>query len=141
MDEEARRAWEDALIADMREHGGRPASGPLAGHPLLVMYTTGSKSGERRRVVLTYSRDRDSYVVAGSANGSPRDPAWIANLKAHPEVQVEVGDRTFDATASVAEPGDRERLWDRHVAALPWFADYPAKANRPIPMVRLTPRS
>jgi deazaflavin-dependent oxidoreductase (nitroreductase family) len=137
---DARNAWEEALIADIREHDGRPSSGPMAGRPLLVMYTTGAKSGDRRRAILNYSRDGDSYVVAGTANGSPKDPAWIANLRAHPDVVLELGKRTIDATASIADGADREHLWDAHVKALPWFADYPAQLERPIPMVRLTPR-
>lgn len=133
-------SWEDTLIADLREHEGRPTIGPLAGQPLLVMYAIGAKSGERRRVILTYSRDGDAYVVAGTDNGGPRDPAWLANVLANPDVTIEVGRHSFEAIASVADPEDRDRLWDRHVAALPWFADYPAQAGRPIPMVRLVRR-
>ena len=140
MTEDPRMAWEEALIADIREHDGRPTSGPLAGHPLLVMYSTGAKSGERRRAVLTYSRDGDAYIVTGSASGSPRDPAWISNVKAHPNVTVEIGRDSFEATASVVDDHEQERLWDQHVAALPWFADYPEQAGRTIPVVRLTPR-
>jgi deazaflavin-dependent oxidoreductase (nitroreductase family) len=140
MTEDAQRAWEDALIADIREHDGRPTSGPLAGHPLLLMYSTGARSGERRRAVLTYSRDGDAYIVTGSASGSPRDPAWISNVKAHPDVTVEIGQDVFEATASVVDGPEQERLWDRHVAALPWFADYPEQAHRTIPVVRLTRR-
>jgi deazaflavin-dependent oxidoreductase (nitroreductase family) len=138
---DARNAWEESLIADMREHDGRPSSGPLAGRPLLVMYSTGAKSGERRRAILNYSRDGNAYVVAGSANGAPEDPAWIANVRAHPDVKVEIGKRTLDASASVTDGADRERLWNAHVAELPFFAEYPAKAGRTIPMVRLTPRT
>ena len=135
------RAWEDALIADIREHDGRPSAGPLAGHPLLVMHVLGARSGEPRRAILTYSRDRDAYVVAGTAGGSRRDPSWFTNVRAHPEVRLEIGRRSFEATASIAEGDERQRLWEQHVAQLPWFAEYPAKAGRPIPMVRLTPRS
>jgi deazaflavin-dependent oxidoreductase (nitroreductase family) len=138
MPEEA-MAWEEALIADIREHGGRPTSGPLAGHPLLVMYSRGAQSGSRRRAILTYSRDGESYIVAGSAGGSPRDPAWVANVRAHPDVTVEVGRDSLEATAAVVEGPERERLWDGHVAALPWFADYPDQSGRTIPVARLTP--
>jgi deazaflavin-dependent oxidoreductase (nitroreductase family) len=132
------QAWEQALIADMREHDGRPTSGPLEGHPLLLMHVPGAKTGEPRRAILTYSRDGDDYVVAGTAGGSPRDPAWFANVQAHPEVEIEIGRRSFRAIATVAAGDERARLWDQHVAALPWFADYPAQTGREIPMVRLT---
>lgn len=134
--------WEESLIADLRANGGRPSEGPLAGHSLLLMYSTGAKSGERRRCILTYSRDGDDYVVAGTASGSPKDPAWIANLRADPNVSLEVANDTFEATAAIAEGVERDRLWDEHVEELPWFADYPAQVGgRVIPVVRLTRRS
>jgi deazaflavin-dependent oxidoreductase (nitroreductase family) len=133
-------SFENALIADMRAHDGRVTTGPMAGHPLLVMTSKGAKSGESRRAILTFSRDGDAYVVAGSASGSPTDPAWLHNVEADPGVAVEAEGRTFDAIASVAEGADRDRLWDRHVAALPHFAAYPEQSGRTIPMVRLTPK-
>ena len=131
--------FENRLIADMRAHGGAVTSGPLAGQPLLVMTATGAKTGEPRRAILTYSRDGNDYVVAGSASGAPTDPAWLLNVQANPAVTVEAGAREFKATASVASGADRDRLWDRHVQALPHFASYPEQSGRVIPMVRLTP--
>ena len=130
-------AFEDGLIADMRANDGRVTSGPLTGHPLLVLYSTGARSGEPRRSILTYSRDGEDYVVAGTAGGSTSTPGWVHNVAANPEVTVEVGNRTYRAGARVDE-GERERLWDQHVAALPWFAPYPAQTGRAIPMVRIT---
>ncbi len=131
--------WENALIADLRAHGGRPSMGPLAGDPLLLMDSTGAKSGERRRAILTYSRDGDDFVVAASAGGSPKDPAWLANVQADPAVTLEVANETFPATATPVISGpERDRLWDQHVALLPRFADYPDKTGRVIPMVRLS---
>ena len=132
--------WEESLIADLRAHGGRPSAGPLAGHPLLLMSSTGAKSGERRRSIITYHRDGDDYIVAGTASGSPTNPAWVANVRADARVSLEVANETFDATATIVEAEERERLWDDHVAELPWFADYPATTGRVIPVVRLTPR-
>jgi len=132
-------AFENALIDDMRAHGGAVTSGPLANHPLLVMISKGAKSGERRRAILTFTRDGGDYVVAGTASGSPTTPAWIQNVREDPSVEVEAEDRTFTATARVVDDDDRDRLWQRHVEALPHFAEYPEKAGRIIPMVRLTP--
>lgn len=132
-------AFEEGLIADMRAHGGVVTSGPLAGQPLLIMTSTGAMSGERRRAILTFTRDTGDYVVAGSKNGDPTDPSWLHNLRANPEVAVEAEGRDFRARATVADVRDRDRLWDQHVKALPNFADYPDKAGRVIPMVRLTP--
>ncbi len=139
MSERETNPWEEALIAEMRAHGGRVTEGPLAGHPLLIMTSQGVRSGQPRRAILTYSRDGQDYVVAGTASGSPRDPAWLANVRANPRVTIEVDNRTFDATATVADDAERDRLWQQHVQALPWFADYPEQARRVIPMVRLTP--
>ena len=139
MNEDA-KAWEAALLADMREHDGAPTSGPLAGHPLMLMYSTGAKSGERRQAILTYSRDGDSYIVTGSAGAAPRDPSWVTNVSAHPEVTFEIGTRSFEATAEIVTGPEQQRLWAQHVAALPWFADYPERSGRTIPVVRLIPK-
>ena len=136
---DGRNAWEEALLADLREHDGRPSEGPLKGHPIMVLYSTGAKSGERRRAILTYSRDGDAYIVAGSAGGAPVDPSWVRNVAANPAVTIEIGKRTFPATASIIEGTEHDRLWDAHVQALPWFGDYPEKAGRSIPIIRLTP--
>jgi len=134
-------AWEAALLADIREHE-RPTSGPLQDHPLLVLHGRGARSGEPRQAILTFSRDGDAYVVAGTAGGSTKAPAWFANLRAHPDVTIEIGKRSFEATAIVrTDDAERRRLWAQHVAELPWFADYPEQAKRPIPMIRLTPKA
>jgi deazaflavin-dependent oxidoreductase (nitroreductase family) len=135
------QAWEDQLIADMRAHDGKVTSGPLAGHPLLIMTSTGAKSGAPRRAILTYHRDGDDYVVAGTAGGSKTDPAWLHNVERDAEVTIEARNEQFDATATIVDGPERDRLWEDHVKALPWFADYPAQTGRVIPMVRLTPKA
>jgi deazaflavin-dependent oxidoreductase (nitroreductase family) len=139
MSESDYAAFENAMVEDMRAHGGRLTIGPLAGEPLLVMVSTGAKTGQPRRAILNFTRDGADYVVAGTAGGSPKDPSWLANVGANPEVSVEAEGRSFKARASVAHEADRDRLWHGHVAALPKFADYPRQTGRVIPMVRLTP--
>ena len=133
-------AWEEQLIADIRANGGRPSGGPLAGHPILLMFSTGARTGERRRAILTYSVDGDALVVAGTASGSKVDPAWIANIAKDPTVEVEVANETYRATASLYRDGpERDRLWSQHVDKLPWFGDYPSQVgDRVIPVIRLT---
>lgn len=134
-------AWEDNLIADLRANGGRPSSGPLAGHPLLIMHSIGAKSGEPRRAILTYTRDGDDLVVAGTKGGAPSDPVWVNNIRANGNVTLEVANETFPATATIVDGPERDRLWDQHAAELPWFAPYPAKTGRVIPMIRLSRRA
>lgn len=131
--------WEEELIADVRANGGTPASGPLAGHPIMLLFSTGAKSGERRRSIVTYSRDGDGYVIAGTNGGNKdRHPAWYANLVADPAATVEVANRTFPVTAATSEGADRDRLWAQHVAQLPWFGKYEEQiTGRTIPVVRL----
>jgi len=136
------KAWEDQLIADMRANGGKVTEGPLAGHPLMIMTSTGAKSGEPRRAILTYSEDAGDFIVAGTAGGSPTTPAWVHNVEVNPTVSIEANTETFDANGEVIKDGpERDRLWDQHVERLPWFADYPKQSGRVIPMVRLTRRS
>jgi deazaflavin-dependent oxidoreductase (nitroreductase family) len=130
-------AWEETLIADVRANGGRPSAGPLAGHPLALMFTTGAKSGQQRRSIVTYSTQGDGWVIAGTAGGSNVDPAWIANIRKDPNVQLELENRTFPAVAEIAEGDERDRLWNEHVAQLPWFAKYQEQVEREIPVVKL----
>jgi deazaflavin-dependent oxidoreductase (nitroreductase family) len=135
---DAANAWEEQLIADLRANDGRPSRGPLKGHPILLLFTTGAKSGQPRRAVLTLSRDGDDYIVAGTASGSPKTPDWVANLRAYPDARIEIGTDSIPVRASIAEGAERDRLWDQHVAALPWFAEYPSQTGgRIIPMIRL----
>lgn len=142
MPEPDANAWEDRLIAEMRANDGEVRGGPLAGHPLLIMTSTGAKSGEPRRAILTYHKDGDDYVVAGTAGGAPTTPSWVYNVDADPDVTIEVGNNEVRARASVVDNGvERDRLWNDHVQRLPWFADYPAQTGRVIPMIRLTPKA
>lgn len=131
-------AWEETLIADVRANGGRPSAGPLAGHPLALLFTTGAKSGQRRRSIVTYSTQGDGWVIAGTAGGSNVDPAWINNIKQDGIVELEIANREFPAKAEIVEGDERDRLWNEHVAQLPWFAKYEEQIQRSIPVVRLT---
>lgn len=133
-------AWEEQLIADLRANGGRPSDGPLKGHPILVLYSTGAKTGERRRSILTYSKDGDDLIVAGTAGGSKVTPAWVANVAKAPDVEVEIGTELSNMTATVYRDGpERDRLWKQHVEQLPHFADYPGQVgDRIIPLIRFS---
>jgi deazaflavin-dependent oxidoreductase (nitroreductase family) len=130
-------AWTKALIADMRANGGRPASGPMAGKPLMILATTGAKTGKPWTAIVTYHRDHDRYVIAASKGGAPTHPAWYHNLIAHPDVTVEVDNETFPARATDTTGAERDRLWNDHVKLLPEFGEYPKKTDRTIPIVTL----
>jgi len=133
------QAWEEMLIADLRANGGRASQGPLQGQSITVLYSTGAKTGQRRRSILTYSRDGETYVVAGTAGGSPTTPSWVANVAANPDLEFELGDELHSGHAEVIREGaERDRLWDAHVVALPHFGAYPEQTGRIIPVVRIT---
>jgi deazaflavin-dependent oxidoreductase (nitroreductase family) len=132
-------AFTRGLIEDMRAHNGKVTSGPMQGKDLMILTTTGAKTGKSRVAIVTWSRDGDAYVVAGSKGGAPTDPQWFDNIRANPDVTVEAEGKTFQARAAVADGADRDRLWDRHVARWPEFGEYPTKTDRVIPMARLTP--
>jgi deazaflavin-dependent oxidoreductase (nitroreductase family) len=125
-----------ALITDYRAHG-EVTAGPFAGRPVLLLTTTGARSGRPRLAPLVYTRDGDRYVVAASKGGAPTNPAWFANLVANPLVSVEVGEETFEARASVPAGEERDRLWAAQVAEHPNFADYQRRTSRVIPVVVL----
>jgi len=130
--------WTRTMMADIRANG-RPSSGYFEGKPVLILTTTGAKSGQPREAIITFSRDGDDYIVVGSKSGEPEDPAWFTNLRANPIVTVEADGRKFQARATVAEGADRDTLWDRHVSEHAQFADYPSKTTRVIPIARLHP--
>ena len=135
-------SFEDIIVEDMRAHGGQVTSGPLAGHPILIMTNTGAKSSEPRRALLTYSHDAGDYIVAGTAGGSPTTPSWVENVRRNPDVTLEVDNRMIEAVATVLNRGEeRDRLWQQHVERLPHFGEYAKKTDRIFPVVRLTPKS
>lgn len=126
------------LIANLRSNGGRITAGPLVGTPVLILTTTGARTGTSRSTVVDYTRDGNAYVVAASKGGAPTNPAWYHNLRANPRVTVEVEGERFEADARVTSGEERDRLWQRHAETIPVFATYPSKTTRVIPMVVLT---
>ena len=124
------------VIDEFRANDGE-VGGPLEGSPLLLLHTTGAKSGEERVHPVLYQSDGDGLVVFASKAGAPANPDWYHNLVANPEVTVEVGTDTVRVRARVAEGEERERLWSRQKQLMPGFADYEAGTPRQIPVVVL----
>ena len=130
-------AFNDDLITDFRVHG-KVTKGPFLGRDVLLLTTTGARSGAARTSPLVYSRDGDDLVVIASKGGEPNNPGWFHNLRAHPVVTVELGGERFAARASVAlTESERRRLYDGHSVKNPGFRDYEKRTTRRIPVIRL----
>lgn len=126
--------YNQVVIETFRANGGK-VQGP---NRLLLLTTTGARSGQPRTTPVAYSTDGDHLVIAASKGGSPTNPDWYFNLLAHPVVTVELGTERFQARASVVTDGhERERLYARHAELMPGFADYPTKTTRQIPVILL----
>ena len=122
------------IIAEFRANEGR-VGGPFAGRPMLLLTTTGAKSGQPRTSPLVYTTDGDRLVVIASKGGAPTNPAWYHNLLANPDVTLEVGTERFPARATVATGQERERLFAAQAALMPGFADYQRKTTRQLPVI------
>ena len=105
----------------------------------MLLHTTGAKSGKERVNPVAYVRDNDQYVVIASKGGAPTNPGWYYNILAHPRLTVEVGTKTFQVDAKVAEEPERTRLYNKMVEIMPGFDDYRRKTERVIPVIVLTP--
>jgi deazaflavin-dependent oxidoreductase (nitroreductase family) len=105
---------------------------------VLILTTTGAKTGERRESPLAYTLDGDRVVIVASKGGSPTHPAWYHNVVANPNVTVEINGERFDAKATVVDGTERRRLYDAHAAVHPSFGDYEARTGgRVIPVIVL----
>ena len=125
------------LIEDFRANRGK-SGGPFEGRPLLLLTTTGVRSGQLRTTPMMYIPDGDRLLVIASNAGAPTHPDWYYNIVVHPNVTVEVGAETFDATAVVMEGDERQRLWSKIVESYPFFTEHQAKISRQIPVIALS---
>ena len=127
------------VIEEFHANEGR-VGGPLAGMSLLLLHHTGAKSGQARVNPLAYLADDGRYVIFASKAGSPTNPDWYHNLKAHPNVTIEVGTDTLEVVASEASGEERDRLYSTQADRSPQFAQYEQSAGgRTIPVIILTP--
>jgi deazaflavin-dependent oxidoreductase (nitroreductase family) len=127
-----------AIIEEFRANGGK-VGGSFEGAPVLLLTSTGAKSGQRRTTPLMYMPDGERMVIFASKGGAPTNPAWYHNLRANPSATVEVGTDTVDVDAAVTSGEERERLFKRQAELYPQFAEYAEKTTREIPVVALTP--
>jgi len=123
-------AFNKKVIEEFRANRGQ-LSGPMQGRSLMLLTTTGAKSGKERIAVLGFRRDGDHIVAIASGNGAPQDPAWYVNLKARPIATVEMGPDKFKVRARTAGPDEREHL--KHV--IPYLGQQQSLTTREIPIV------
>ena len=125
------------IIAEFRANGGR-VGGRFENATLLLLHTTGARSGQKRVTPLVCLADGDRLLVFASKAGAPTHPDWYHNLVANPRVAVEVGEETYEATASTLEGEERDRIYAIQAGRNPLFGEYQQKAgDRTIPVVAL----
>lgn len=122
------------LIEEFRANKG---GGPMAGRPLLLLTTTGAKTGQPRTTPMMYVRVDDHLLVIASNAGAPAHPDWYRNIVAHPDVTVEVGAENYPAQAAALEGVEREQVWAEIVKQYAFFAEHQAKIARQIPVIAL----
>ena len=128
--------WDRQIIEEFRANGGN-VSGQFAGTPLLLLTTTGAKSGEPRIKPLAYLPEGGHIYVFAGNRGAPTNPAWYHNLVAHPDVTVELGTEKFEARAIVVESAEWDRLGRIQLQMMPALAELQAKIARKVPVVLL----
>ena len=131
--------WNARIIEEFRANGG-VVGGSFDGRPLLLLHHVGARSGTRRVSPLMYQRLENGYAIFASKGGAATNPDWFHNLRARPDVAVEVGTQTIDVAARVATGPERDAVWSGWKARFPMFAEYEAATDRIIPVVILEPR-
>jgi deazaflavin-dependent oxidoreductase (nitroreductase family) len=137
-DTETINAFNKSIIDEFRGNGGK-VTGQFANAALLLLTTTGAKSGQSRVSPLAYFRVDGKLIIVGSFAGAPVNPAWVHNLRANPRAHVEVGTESFDVTARELPSDERDELFPQLTAAAPGFAEYQSKTSRVIPLFELQP--
>jgi deazaflavin-dependent oxidoreductase (nitroreductase family) len=125
------------VVAEFRANDGK-VGGPFAGGDLLLLHTTGAKSGQPRLSPLAYLTVDGRMLIVGSYAGAPKDPAWVHNLRAHPRAHVEVGTEAYDVDVRELPADERDEVYPKITAVAPVFAEYQANTTRAIPLFELT---
>jgi deazaflavin-dependent oxidoreductase (nitroreductase family) len=128
--------WNDQIIAEFRANEGK-VGGPFEGAPMVILTSTGAKTGKPHTNPLMYLPDGDRVVVFASMGGAPENPQWFNNLVANPEAEAEVGTEKFKVRAVVTEGEERDRLFEEQKKRYPQFGEYETKTTRKIPVVAL----
>lgn len=124
------------VVEEFRANGGK-VGGPFEGGTLLLLHTTGAKSGQPRLSPLAYLDVGGRMLIVGSYAGAPKDPAWVHNLRADPKARIEVGTDAYDVTARELPAEERDAAYPKIIERAPVFAEYQAKTTRAIPLFEL----
>lgn len=138
-DNDAANDWNQQIIAEFRANEGK-VGGFFEGAPMVILHSTGAKSGLERIIPLMAQEHPDGWAIFASKAGAPDNPDWYHNLVAHPEASIEVGTETVDVTARVLDGEERSEIWEAQKAAWSNFAEYEKATTRTIPVVLLTRR-
>ena len=130
------KAFNAGIVDEFRANGGK-VGGPFEGGNLLLLTTTGAKSGEPRLSPLAYFTVDDKIIVVGSYAGADIDPAWVHNLRKNPQAHIEVGTTDYDVIARELPSAERDELYPRLVEQSPVFGEYQQKTSRVIPLIEL----
>lgn len=130
-----------SLISFLYTSTGGRIGGKMNGGEVLLLTTTGRKSGKKRTVPLIYIMDGPAYVITASAGGSDKNPGWFFNIRSNPKATIQVKDQRLAVVGEVAGPEKRSELWAELVAAMPFYGNYQKRTSREIPMVILRPAS
>ena len=130
------KAFNAGIVDEFRANGGA-VGGQHQGANLLLLTTTGAKSGKPRLTPLAYLRIDDKMLIVGAYVGANTDPAWVHNLRANPHVHIEIGTESFDVIARELPPAERDEVFPKITVAAPGVADYQAKTSRVIPLFEL----
>jgi deazaflavin-dependent oxidoreductase (nitroreductase family) len=125
------------IIEEFRANGGK-VGGPFQNGNILLLHTTGAKSGKKRLSPLAFIDVGGRMLIVGSYAGAPKDPAWVHNLRANPHAHIEAGTDAYDVTVRELPADERDAIYPAIVAAAPVFAEYQAKTSRMIPLFELT---
>ncbi|WP_137147608.1 nitroreductase family deazaflavin-dependent oxidoreductase [Mycolicibacterium sp. CR10] len=136
-DEAALNDFNRAIVEEFRANGGK-VGGPFEGGTLLLLHTTGAKSGKTRLSPLAYLTIDQKMLIVGSYAGAPKDPAWVHNLRATPRAYIEVGTEAYDVEVRELPDDERDATYPKLTEAAPVFAEYQAKTTRAIPLFELT---
>jgi deazaflavin-dependent oxidoreductase (nitroreductase family) len=135
-DAETMKAFNKSIVEEFRSNEGK-VGGPFEGATLLLLSSTGAKSGQPRLAPLAYLTIDGKIIIIGSKAGADTNPDWVHNLRANPRAHIEVGTDAYDVTARELPPEERDETFPKVVAVAPGFGEYQANTNRVIPLFEL----